>query len=161
MGACNVAMTLVSLVLIEKAGRKTLMLTGLSVMLVTTTMILICLNVKVSKQEDQVRYSECFSTDFLGSINFRNLIDLNQQTALGRDFAIGELPLMNLFDITQRKKHHAFMQTFFCAHHKSHLHYSIALSRLLTFPSLAPNEFPILNSAVNSICDFHFPIVHC
>ena len=49
MGACNVAMTLVSLVLIEKAGRKTLMLTGLSVMLVTTTMILICLNVKVSK----------------------------------------------------------------------------------------------------------------
>jgi len=46
MGACNVAMTLVSLVLIEKAGRKTLMLTGLSVMLVTTTMILICLNVK-------------------------------------------------------------------------------------------------------------------
>ena len=50
MGACNVAMTLVSLVLIEKAGRKTLMLTGLSVMLVTTTMILICLNVKVSKR---------------------------------------------------------------------------------------------------------------
>ena len=66
MGACNVAMTLVSLVLIEKAGRKTLMLTGLSVMLVTTTMILICLNVKVSKQGDQDMYCECFSTDFLG-----------------------------------------------------------------------------------------------
>merc|ERR1719445_629470 len=39
----NVAMTFVSLVLIEKAGRKTLMITGLSVMVVTTTMLLICL----------------------------------------------------------------------------------------------------------------------
>jgi len=43
MGAMNVAMTFVSLVLIEKAGRKTLMITGLSVMVVTTTMLLICL----------------------------------------------------------------------------------------------------------------------
>ena len=47
MGACNVMMTFVSLVLIEKAGRKTLMITGLCVMLVTTTMILICLKVEV------------------------------------------------------------------------------------------------------------------
>jgi len=43
MGAMNVAMTFVSLVLIEKAGRKTLMLAGLSVMVVCTTMILVCL----------------------------------------------------------------------------------------------------------------------
>jgi len=46
MGACNVMMTIVSLILIEKAGRKTLMISGLTIMLVTTTMILICLNVK-------------------------------------------------------------------------------------------------------------------
>merc|ERR1712024_381864 len=32
MGAMNVAMTIISLILIEKAGRKTLMLSGLSVM---------------------------------------------------------------------------------------------------------------------------------
>jgi len=43
MGGMNVAMTFVSLVLIEKAGRKTLMLIGLSVMVVCTTMLLICL----------------------------------------------------------------------------------------------------------------------
>ena len=48
MGAMNVAMTFVSLVLIEKAGRKTLMITGLSVMVVTTTMLLICLLLAVS-----------------------------------------------------------------------------------------------------------------
>ena len=47
MGACNVMMTFVSLILIEKAGRKTLMIAGLCVMLVTTTMILICLKVEV------------------------------------------------------------------------------------------------------------------
>merc|ERR1711935_1001488 len=43
MGAMNVAMTFVSLILIEKAGRKTLMLIGLSVMVVCTTMLCICL----------------------------------------------------------------------------------------------------------------------
>lgn len=43
MGTVNVAMTFVSLVLIEKAGRKTLMITGLAIMLATTTMLLICL----------------------------------------------------------------------------------------------------------------------
>lgn len=43
MGAMNVAMTFVSLVLIEKAGRKTLMISGLSAMLITTIMLLICL----------------------------------------------------------------------------------------------------------------------
>ena len=47
MGACNVMMTFVSLILIEKAGRKTLMIAGLCVMLITTTMILICLKVEV------------------------------------------------------------------------------------------------------------------
>merc|ERR1711983_382608 len=43
MGTMNVLMTFVSLVLIEKAGRKTLMVVVLSVMVVTTTMLLICL----------------------------------------------------------------------------------------------------------------------
>jgi len=43
MGSMNVAMTFISLVLIEKAGRKTLMVVGLSIMLVTTTVLLICL----------------------------------------------------------------------------------------------------------------------
>ena len=73
------------------------------------------------KQEDQVRYIECFfSTDFLGYILLRNLTDLNHQKCnietFVWDFAIGELPLMNLFN-------NAFMQTLFCAHHKSRLHY--------------------------------------
>merc|ERR1712018_538751 len=43
MGGMNVAMTIISLVLIEKAGRKTLMLTGLGIMLICTTCLLICL----------------------------------------------------------------------------------------------------------------------
>merc|ERR1712109_221625 len=43
MGAMNVAMTVISLILIEKAGRKTLMLSGLSVMIICTTVLLICL----------------------------------------------------------------------------------------------------------------------
>merc|ERR1712020_668452 len=40
MGSMNVLMTIVSLVLIEKAGRKTLMIVGLSSMLVMTTLLL-------------------------------------------------------------------------------------------------------------------------
>ena len=47
MGGMNVAMTIISLVLIEKAGRKTLMLTGLGIMLICTTCLLICLVVAV------------------------------------------------------------------------------------------------------------------
>merc|ERR1712062_950821 len=43
MGGMNVAMTFISLVLIEKAGRKTLMLTGLLIMLIATTSLLVCL----------------------------------------------------------------------------------------------------------------------
>merc|ERR1712018_810626 len=43
MGGMNVAMTIISLILIEKAGRKTLMLSGLTVMLICTTCLLICL----------------------------------------------------------------------------------------------------------------------
>merc|ERR1719384_1320297 len=43
MGGMNVAMTIISLVLIEKAGRKTLMLIGLGIMLIATTSLLICL----------------------------------------------------------------------------------------------------------------------
>ena len=49
MGAMNVAMTVISLILIEKAGRKTLMLSGLSVMIVCTTILLICLKLAVSR----------------------------------------------------------------------------------------------------------------
>ena len=48
MGAMNVAMTVISLILIEKAGRKTLMLSGLSVMIICTTVLLICLKLAVS-----------------------------------------------------------------------------------------------------------------
>merc|ERR1712079_273564 len=40
MGSMNVLMTFVSLVLIEKAGRKTLMVIGLSVMFLMTTLLL-------------------------------------------------------------------------------------------------------------------------
>jgi SP family facilitated glucose transporter-like MFS transporter 1 len=43
MGAMNVAMTVISLVMIEKAGRKTLMLIGLVGMLLMTTMLLVSL----------------------------------------------------------------------------------------------------------------------
>jgi len=43
MGTVNVAMTFVSLALIDIAGRKTLMIAGLGIMAVTTTCLLICL----------------------------------------------------------------------------------------------------------------------
>ena len=43
MGVINVAMTLVSLVLIEKAGRRTLHLTGLAGMAFMTVILTICL----------------------------------------------------------------------------------------------------------------------
>jgi len=43
MGAMNVAMTFVSLVLIEKAGRKTLMIVGLCIMFCMTTLLLVSL----------------------------------------------------------------------------------------------------------------------
>merc|ERR1712080_274967 len=43
MGAMNVAMTFVSLVLIEKAGRKILMISGLTVMVIMTIMLLVSL----------------------------------------------------------------------------------------------------------------------
>ncbi|CAB4059383.1 SLC2A1 [Lepeophtheirus salmonis] len=43
MGAMNVGMTLVSLVLIERAGRKTLMLIGLFIMFITTILLMLCL----------------------------------------------------------------------------------------------------------------------
>ncbi len=49
MGAVNVAMTFISLVLVERAGRKTLMVIGLCIMLISTIMILICLVAAVSK----------------------------------------------------------------------------------------------------------------
>ena len=43
MGTMNVLMTVVSLVLIEKAGRNTLMISGLCGMFITTTLILVAL----------------------------------------------------------------------------------------------------------------------
>ena len=48
MGGMNVAMTFISLVMIEKAGRKTLMLSGLVIMLISTTSLLACLLVTSS-----------------------------------------------------------------------------------------------------------------
>ncbi len=48
MGAMNVAMTFVSLALIEKSGRKTLMIVGLAIMFVSTTLLLFCLIFKVN-----------------------------------------------------------------------------------------------------------------
>ncbi|KAB7498174.1 Solute carrier family 2, facilitated glucose transporter member 4 [Armadillidium nasatum] len=43
MGTMNVLMTFVSLVLVEKAGRKTLMLIGLSGMMIDTILLTLCL----------------------------------------------------------------------------------------------------------------------
>ena len=48
MGAMNVLMTIISVVLVEKAGRKTLQLIGLSGMFVTTVLLTLCLALKVS-----------------------------------------------------------------------------------------------------------------
>jgi len=48
MGAMNVAMTFVSLVAIEKAGRKTLMIAGLTGMFTMTTLLLISLLLKTT-----------------------------------------------------------------------------------------------------------------
>ena len=46
MGVINVAMTFVSLILIDKAGRKLLLITGFSGMALTTVIFVICLNFK-------------------------------------------------------------------------------------------------------------------
>lgn len=46
MGSMNVLMTVISLIMVEKAGRKTLMLTGLSGMLIVCLMLTICLALK-------------------------------------------------------------------------------------------------------------------
>jgi SP family facilitated glucose transporter-like MFS transporter 1 len=43
MGSMNVVMTLVSLVLVEKAGRKTLLLVGFTGMFFDTVLLAICL----------------------------------------------------------------------------------------------------------------------
>ena len=54
MGSMNVLMTVVSLVLIEKAGRKTLMIVGLCSMLVMTTLLLVSLLTYVSLEQSQI-----------------------------------------------------------------------------------------------------------
>lgn len=46
MGVINVAMTFVSLILIDRAGRKILLITGFSGMALTTIIFVICLNFK-------------------------------------------------------------------------------------------------------------------
>lgn len=43
MGAVNVFMTLISMVIVEKAGRKTLLLVGFAGMCCTTILLTICL----------------------------------------------------------------------------------------------------------------------
>jgi SP family facilitated glucose transporter-like MFS transporter 1 len=52
MGVVNVGMTFISLVLVERAGRKTLMVIGLCVMLISTIMLLICLVAAVSSTQN-------------------------------------------------------------------------------------------------------------
>jgi len=89
MGAMNVAMTFISLVLIEKAGRKTLMLAGLTIMLITTTILLICL--AVAEQVPQLAYLSivmviCFVIGFAtgpGSIPWFFVTELFTQSARG------------------------------------------------------------------------------
>lgn len=49
MGTCNVIMTVVSLVMVEKAGRKTLMLFGLSGMCVDVILLFFCIQFKVCR----------------------------------------------------------------------------------------------------------------
>lgn len=49
MGGMNVLMTVLSLAIIEKAGRKTLMLIGLGGMFVDVILLTICLALKVSR----------------------------------------------------------------------------------------------------------------
>lgn len=48
VGAMNVLMTMISLILVEKAGRKTLLLIGFTGMLVDTVLLTICLAFSVS-----------------------------------------------------------------------------------------------------------------
>ena len=50
MGGMNVLMTVVSLAIIEKAGRKTLMLLGLAGMMFDVILLTICLALKVNSQ---------------------------------------------------------------------------------------------------------------
>lgn len=47
MGAMNVLMTIVSLAIIEKAGRKTLQLIGLTGMMVDVILLTVCMALKV------------------------------------------------------------------------------------------------------------------
>ena len=54
MGGMNVLMTIVSLALIERAGRKTLMLIGLGGMMVDVILLTICLALKVSYPSIQI-----------------------------------------------------------------------------------------------------------
>merc|ERR1711993_41854 len=94
MGAMNVAMTVISLILIEKAGRKTLMLSGLSVMIVCTTILLICL--KLAATVTALKYLSIvmvisFVVGFAtgpGSIPWFFVTELFQQSARGMATAI-------------------------------------------------------------------------
>ena len=57
MGGMNVLMTLVSLVIIEKAGRKTLQMIGLGGMMVDVILLTICLALKVFISKISIYYS--------------------------------------------------------------------------------------------------------
>ena len=50
MGTINVLMTVVSMVLVEKAGRKTLHLFGLGGMAIVTLLLTVCIALTVSNQ---------------------------------------------------------------------------------------------------------------
>jgi SP family facilitated glucose transporter-like MFS transporter 1 len=52
MGAMNVLMTVISLVMVEKAGRKTLLLFGLSGMCIDVLLLFFCIQNKVIYQAD-------------------------------------------------------------------------------------------------------------
>lgn len=60
VGAMNVLMTIISLILVEKAGRKTLLLVGFGGMFLDTALLAICLIFAVSNLH-RFRFSACCS----------------------------------------------------------------------------------------------------
>ena len=74
MGSMNVLMTVVSLILIEKAGRKTLMLVGLSAMLVMTTLLLASLLTYVSLLDRCQSEILCFSQASVPAMSYLAIV---------------------------------------------------------------------------------------
>jgi MFS family permease len=79
MGTMNVIMTVISLVLVEKAGRKTLLLVGFVGMFFDTFLLAICLNYAVS--EFNLLFFNYFLTIFFYSE--RGIVDLILQHRAG------------------------------------------------------------------------------